>query len=183
MAARRRRRSRGRCGGSSRRGRVAERRDRLGRELARRRSRTSSTPSTMSATVAEVDAGPRRTARGGSRAATRRRCRAGSATHSSAWSAVSVRRGSTTTTLPPRGLDLVDLAEHVGAGACRLPPDACGLPPMHEPVVGAVGRRASGISHLLPYMQHRGDVLRPLVDGARRVDVREARPGRRASPM
>ena len=35
--------------------------------------------------------------------------------HSSAWSAVPVRRGSMTTTLPPRARMRVDLADDVGA--------------------------------------------------------------------
>ena len=67
----------------------------------------------------------------------RRRCRAGSGTHSSARSAVPVRRGSITTTLPPRARIASRRAEQVGA-ASRLPCDACGLAPMHEQVVGAV---------------------------------------------
>ena len=50
-------------------------------------------------------------------------------THSSAWSAVPVRRGSTTTTRPPRAR-MPSSSPRTSGHASSEPPDACGLPPM-----------------------------------------------------
>ncbi len=93
-------------------------------------------------------------------------------THSSAWSAVPVRRGSMTTTLPPRA-DAVELTEDVGTREQRTT-RRLRIATHADQVVGAldVGRR--DLPHV-PVHEDARDVLGPLVDRARRVDVRHPR--------
>ena len=63
--------------------------------------------------------------------------------------------------------DPVDLAHDVGARE-QEPCDACGLPPMM--IQWSVGGRPGRGSPPAPYIRTHDEVLRPLVDGARRVD-------------
>ena len=71
-------------------------------------------------------------------------------THSSAWSAVPVRRGSITITVPPRSR-MASISPSTSGQAKSEPPDAWGFPPMM--IRWSVrGRSTVGIFHELPYI-------------------------------
>ena len=130
-------------------------------------ARTASTPSTYAPTS------PSSTRSSANRTCTIARRNAASVPgtigiHSSARSAVPVRRGSITTTLPPRAR-MPSSSPRMSAHARSEPCDACGFPPMM--IQWSVrGTSGVGIDHMPPYISAAGEVLRPLIDGARGVD-------------
>ena len=103
------------------------------------------------------------------------------ATYSSASSAVRVRRGSTTTSVPPRARSASSRPGPVGRGGqAAVGRERVGAE--HEQVVGAVD---VGHRHGEAAAEHEagGDLLGPLVDGAGREDVAWCRgPGAAARP-
>ena len=117
--------------------------------------------------------GPRRRARARARTAAARRCRAGSTWCSSAASAVRERRGSTTTTFPPRARSARSRPRTSGA-VISEPLEASGFAPSTSRCI-VRSRSGTGTDSGAPNISAGADLLGPLVDRAGREDAAACR--------